>query len=76
MTDTGWEKWADNATVPESLGADMADACVEYLRKRPDAPAKWQAYANKLALAVRGEDGTIMAFQADVRAERVIYADS
>jgi hypothetical protein len=53
----------------------MADACVEYLRKRPDAPAKWQTYANKLALAVRGEDGTIMAFQADVRAERVIYAD-
>ena len=76
MTDTGWEQWADNATMPEGTGEDLANACIEYLRRRPDAQIKWRTYANKLALAVRGSDGTIMAWQADVRAERIIHADS
>jgi hypothetical protein len=75
MIDSGWEQWADDTWMPRESLDEFADGCVQFLQKKPTASVKWRIYGNKLCLAVRGEDGTIMAFQADVRAERTIHAE-
>lgn len=74
MTDTGWEQWADNAQMPASDARDMADSVVEVLRRNPARSFAHRTWGNTLVAAVRAEDGTIWAWQTDIRAERLIYA--
>lgn len=75
MIDTGWEQWADRGGMPDSAVRDMADACVDYLQRKPDARFHYRILHGVVVAAARGEDGTIMAWTADLRAERMIYAD-
>ena len=75
MTDTGWEHWTDVREMPLREQSDMADACIEHLQRKPAVNFKLRAYGGKLFLAVRGDDGTIWAWQTDIRAERLVYAD-
>jgi hypothetical protein len=75
MTDTGWEQWTDVRDIPLREQSEMADACIEHLQRKPSASFKLRTYGGKLFLAVRGDDGTIWSWQADIRAERLIYAD-
>lgn len=74
MTDTGWEQWADNKPMPPETRRDMADACVEVLQRNPERAFVHRIYGNTLVAALRAEDGTIWAWQTDIRAERLIYA--
>ena len=75
MTDTGWEKWADDAPMQEDVGRDMAEACIKVLQRKPDVPFRFRTHGNTLVAAVRGEDGTIWAWRCNIREERMIYAD-
>lgn len=75
MTDTGWERWADVKDLPAQTLEEMADACIDYLQRKPQAAFKFQTYGGKLVMAMRADDGTIWAWQTDIRAERLVYAD-
>ena len=75
MTDTGWERWNDVREMPPAEQSEMADACIEHLKRKPSVNFKLRTYGGKLFLAVRGDDGTIWAWQTDIRAERLVYAD-
>ena len=74
MTDTGWEQWADNKPMREQDAREMADSCVEVLRRNPERSFCHRTWGNTFVAAVRAEDGTIWAWQTDIRAERLIYA--
>jgi hypothetical protein len=75
MTDTGWEQWADNKPMPAETRQDMADACVEVLQRNPERAFCYRTWGNTLIAAVRAEDGTIWAWQTEIIAERLIYAN-
>jgi len=75
VIDTGWEQWADSDELPGQHGREFADSVIEFLQKKPTADLKWRVYKNTLVLAVRAEDGTILAFRADIREERTLHAE-
>ena len=75
MTDTGWEQWADDAPVPADVARDMAEACIDAMKRNPNIPFRFRTHGNTLVAVVRGEDGTIWAWRCHVREERMIYAD-
>jgi len=75
VIDTGWEQWADAESLPEPHGREFADSVIEFLQKKPAANLKWRVYRNTLVLAVRGDDGTILAFRAQIQEERTLHAE-
>jgi hypothetical protein len=74
MMDTGWVAWADCDEMPYPDAREFADSAIEFIQKKPQASVKWRLWKNTLVMAVRGEDGTIMAFRASVKEERTIHA--
>lgn len=74
MTDTGWEQWADNKELPAGEARNMADALVEMLQRNPNRSFMYRTWGNTLVAAARAEDGTIWAWQTEIRSERLIYA--
>ena len=72
--DTGWEQWVDNKTLPPGMRQDMADACIEALQRNPERNFMYRTWGNTLVAAARAEDGTIWAWQTEIRSERLIYA--
>lgn len=72
MNDTGWERWADRQDVPVDVLEKLADDCVIHLQRKPKERYFAVAAGSALAIAIRHDDGTILAWQADVRAERML----
>lgn len=72
ITDTGWQRWADRMDVPDDQLEKLADDCVMHLQRRPKEKYFAVISGSALAVAVRHDDGTILAWQTDVRAERMV----
>lgn len=72
ITDTGWQRWADRMDVPDDQLEKLADDCVMHLQRRPKERYFAVIAGSALAVAVRHDDGTILAWQTDVRAERMV----
>lgn len=72
MMDSGWEHWADR-TEPDGYKLEaMANDCVLFLQRKPDRQYMAMLAGSALAIALRHSDGSIQAYQADVRAERML----
>lgn len=72
LSDTGWQRWADRMDVPDDHLEKLADDCVMHLQRRPKERYFAVIAGSALAVAVRHDDGTILAWQTDVRAERMV----